>query len=498
MIAIYYKLANSYKFGFLEMFACCIILLIILPIIISVKDYYEHYSDIRLGFLPDLAIQISEPYNEHRISPIVESIKSKYSINFSLQGAMKNLTDSNFKVQQDVMNDESFFETIHKKMVLLGIDFQGSPLIQVLQDHKVSCEVKQLGEFGHWYIDVYNTAQLKTGNAYIIDGNNRINVRIFKRKDYYRIRYDETGNDDDIPFFDFLNHFISRFQKTAYSGIDADRFSSVKSDTKIDYFNTHLKRQLLAYAGLIFPPHPQYLSTIVSSNLLHSINKYDYITMANLSSKRYNIPIIAHDAFYFLPEQKLNNNLLLSNIKQFHEFIQDSDSQSFIYIYCESSYIDDIIKDIKKENIQATFLSRKQIVPSYFTEKGIVIICISTLYFLLILLCFCISFIKLIKFYSVFQDDLTLLKLYGYNFSIFSVSVIIIVLSSNIVSAFILNLFFNWNNQLLNTFYYPSIIFNWTNYLYTTLIFYSVVGFNYLCELYLLNNISYASRGKNQ
>jgi hypothetical protein len=469
-----------------------------MPIIMSIKDYYEHYSDIRLGFLPDLAVHISEPYNQKQIDSIIESIRNKYSIDFTLQGAMNVLPESNFKVQQDIMNDESFFETIPKKMTLLGIDFKGSKLIQVFQKKHISCEVKQFGEFGHWYIDICKPTQLGIGKAYIVDGKERIEIKIFDRKNYFRIRYDEKGNNDDIKFYNFLSHFINRFQKTDYSGIDADRFACLDSDSDINYFHTHLKRQILAYAGLIFPPNSSYLSTIVSSNLLHSINKYDYITMANLNSTQYNIPAIAHEAFYFLPEQKMIKSMLLSNIDQFKQFVRLSESQSFIYVYCDSRYIDDIINDISNEKIQATFMSRKQIVPSYFTEKKIVTICMSTLYCLLVMMCFCIVFIKLIKFYSVLQDDLTLLKLYGYHFSIFSVSVLIIVLLSNVISAILLSLYFNWNNNLLTNYYYPSIVFNWTNYLYTSLIFYCIIGMNYLCELHLLNNISYASRGKNQ
>jgi len=499
MISIYFRLAGAYKTGFLGLLSCCVITLFLLPLILSMKDFYENYSRIRLGFIPTVSIIFDEPYNAKTTDVILDEIKNKFIIDHSLQGAACLLKHANFNVQQDIMDQDSIFETIHKNKMLLGIDFKGNDQIFIKQDIQINCKVVQMGEFGSWYMDIEKSNDLHEGEAYLIDDQTRFPMRLSDRGDYYRLRYIETNTQQDALFFDFLNRFVHQFQKPAYTGIGTDRYTQqLENDKDIQYFHTYLKRHILAYTSLIFPSRSKYVPAIVSSDLLHSINKYDYITAANLSSKKYNIPVVAYDAFNLTPEQKMIPSMLLTHISHFNQYINRSDAQSFLYLYCNNNWADAIVHLIHQKKTHATCLTRKDIVPSYFLEKRIVSISIITLFSLFVCVYFCILLIKLIKFYSVFQDDITLLKLYGYNFSIFSTTLLFLTILANCLSACLLYLFILWNNLLLKAYYFPQIFMNWTNFAYASTIGWTVIVVCFFIENHMLKQLFYADRGKNQ
>jgi hypothetical protein len=499
MITIYYRIAGAYKSGFLGLFCCCVITLFLLPLILSVRDFYENYARIRLGFIPTVLMNIDSPYQANKINNILKEITTKYTIDHSLQGASCLLEHANFNVVQDVMDKDSMFETIHKNKMLLGIDFKGNDNITIQQDKQMSCKVIQMGEFGSWFMDIEKSQVLHEGNALLIDNQRRFHMHVSDRGDYYRLRYIETDTRHDVLFFDFLNRFVHQFQRPAYTGIGMDRYTQPhENDKEIKFFHIYLKRHILAYASLIFPSSSNYVPAIVSSDLLHSINKYDYITEAILSSSKYKIPVLANEAFNLAPEQNMNQSMLLSNIHHFYQYIAPSDSSSFLYLYCNNKWTDDIVRLIHQKNKNAKCLTRKDIVPSYYIEKAIVSVSILTLFFLFVCVFSCILLIRLIKFYSVFQDDLTLLKLYGYHFSIFSTSLSTLTILAHGVAAGFLYQFIYWNNQLLEAYYFPSLFMNWTNLFYSSLICWAIIAVCYICEKQTLKQLSYTDRGKNQ
>jgi hypothetical protein len=469
--------------------------------VLSIKEFYENYSAIRMGFIPTVSVKIKAPYDASQMDAIVKTIKSKFPIDHSLQGASCLLDHANFRVQTNEVLHEQMFATIHKKKKLLGIDFRGDHSIYIKQGQSlIKSNVIQMSEFGRWHFDIEKTDKLHEGEAHIIDLKKQYQVDVSDRGHYLRIHYVQKDPQEIISFFDFLNRFIAQFQKSTYAGIGTDRFVyTLDSDTdKIKYFQTYLKRYIIAYAGLVFQSQTDTLPVIVSSDLLHSINEYDNITLARLQTKSYNIPVIAYDAFNISPEQHMSKSMLLTNLTHFNTHIKKEDRHSFLYLYCNHKWADKIVDEITQINRQATCLTRHNIVPSYLREQNIVFISIMTLFSLFVGVYTCIVLIKLMKFHSIFQDDLTLLKLYGNQFTIFTTSVFMMTFIANGISALLFIRFIQWNNQLLESCYYPPILMNWTNFGYASLISWGIVLISLFLENRMLNQLNYAHRGKNQ
>jgi len=501
MISLYFKLASRYKYGFLSLLLCCTMTLFLLSMVLSIKDFYENYSTIRMGFIPTVSVTIETPYDAHQMDTIVNTIKNNFPIDHSLQGAACLLERANFHVEKNVALHKQMFATIHKKKQLIGIDFKGNHNLEIKQGGTIiSSKVIQMDEFGRWYLDIEKNNKLHEGEAYLIDSKNHFLVKLSDRGTYFRIHFIEKEAQAVIAFFDFLNRFIHQFQKPTYAGIGTDRFVyTLKKDSEnIKYFHIYLKRYIVAYAGLIFQSQTDVMPVIVSSDLLHSINEYDYITLARLQSKNYNIPMIAYDAFNISPEQHMSKSMLLTNLTHFNKHIKKAQSHSFLYLYCNHKWANKIVQMIHQMNNQAACLTRQNIVPSYLREQNIVFISILTLFSLFVGVYTCIVLIKLMKFYSIFQDDLTLLKLYGNQFAIFTISVLCMTIIANGISVLLFNQFIHWNNQLLDACYYPSIFMNWTNFVYASLISWGIVIISLFLENRMLNQLNYAHRGNNQ
>ena len=410
----------DYKWNFVGVFFSFVVILFLSTFLLTIRNYHSYYADIKFGFIPDVALTFDLPVKTDDLDALIEEIKAKFTINHVIQGGVKKIKDASFPVQNNWGNKNA--ETIEKNITVLGIDFRGNRKITILQDDReIKCEVLNIGKFGSWFIEIEKTGKIAEGICSLAVGEQKIEFLVTDYGSFFKLRYHNPDNGRCDLLYKFLNDFIERFIDTRYSGINVDRFANLENQRGNSYeFDIHQKRKILAYAGIIFGKFQERIPALLSLDLMRSINKYGYITETELRYDNHEYKLQVIDAFNFEPDQLFNKSVALINIHAFQKIFNFTSGYNLIYLYCDDSNSEQIVSYVQQKYPNVNHILRNDVISGFNKQRIVINFCVALLYVLFFAIVFCIVFIRLLKFYSVFQDELTLFKLYGFGLYIYS------------------------------------------------------------------------------
>jgi len=494
MIKIIFCIAKDNKLNLSGILITFITILILMTLVLSIRNYYHYYSEINYGFIPDIAVYFNNFDETDSLQKLTDEIKAEFNIKQIYQGVETLLKNVSFTINSN--------ETVQKDVTVLGLIFNGDKKIYISQSNKkYCCNVINIGEFGNFYIDIQKNSNLNDGSCMLLlDDENSLSIPmiVLDYDNFIRLRYNGQSKEHDNLLYNYLIKYINRFANIKYSGINMNRFEYFQETDKLtNWFNVFYKKYILAYSGIIFEGNKNRVSSLITSDLMRSISKYFNIKSTIMKYSNEQIYLQVLDTFNFKPEKKINKSIILMNYSNFINHLKLIPKKFFIYIYCDESVNKNLLKKINDTDSKVNCILKSEIIPDLLIEQSIVNNSIKLLYLLFTSIVFFIIFIKLVKFYSIYEDDLILLKIYGFNLPIFFIMTMIVSIPGILISYTLLYYFNIFNNLLLTKYYYPPLDFNWSALVYSLITCFLILIIIYFIEIRMFHNISFSS-GDNE
>ena len=159
-------------------------------------------------------------------------------------------------------------------------------------------------------------------------------------------------------------------------------------------------------------------SAVSSSYLAYDLNNLGILDNFIMSSSEIEFSASIRSTFNYNPEKLYDKNILLFNKKVLEEQFEVGDENNFIDIYVESQNIEklEILKEIILEyDPKAKFINQEEIIPSIAPKKRVFNILVVSFSVLIFGILFIAMYVVLRQFYSNFESELALLKLFGIN-----------------------------------------------------------------------------------
>ena len=219
--------------------------------------------------------------------------------------------------------------------------------------------------------------------------------------------------------------------------------------------------------------HPENRTAIASSYLAGDLNNLGILNDFTINVNDISFQSSIRSTFSYNPEKLYSKNILIFNKKVLEEQFNIGDKTNFIDIYFDENSMPNInaIKKIfSDDNLNATFILQNDIIPSIEPKKdafSIVLIGFSLFIFSIL---FVAMYIVLRQFYSNFEDELALLKLFGstkmYQTYINTISLLI----SSFLIYFLLKIQEDAINTIMENYFFTHYSFDFNNYIISLII----------------------------
>lgn len=496
---IYHSLLKHNCLNFIGLVISLSGMVIVFVLIFHVRDFYKYYEEVRAGFIPEIAVSFADDLKKKDIEKLLNDL-NLFNIKDIKVGARRQINNAKFSVESgESMNDSHHkMETLNKNIDIIGLRFDGDRHILLEQgSKKFTAKVLQIHYFGGWLIDIDKVANLKGEKAFICYQNFLIDVVLSDYGSYYQCEVANPRDSDQMKLFlNFMTDYISRFIGLQSTGIPPNRFDNLrKADRDLYELEMYKKRIVLAYAQLIFSKG-KVPRVLFSNPLFYSIAKYEQIKKTKLMMNQRQIPLMVIDSFYINSENYFNNNLILMNYKDYHSLFKTS-GYNLLFLYGKDFSSKKITEYIKENFEDANITMKHDAIPILKFQSNLVYFCMYLLLGLFLVVVSCILFIRLMKFYTVFEYELIFFKIYGLSVLVFSFMFSIIILVSIGFSYLFINIFVMANNRLLSAYYYPEIILTKDNYSYTGFIIAAIFVIVSVIEYFLFKKLNFGKRSEN-
>lgn len=209
-------------------------------------------------------------------------------------------------------------------------------------------------------------------------------------------------------------------------------------------------------------------SAVSSSYLAYDLNNLGILDNFTISSGSVEFISSIRSTFNYNPEKLYDKNILLFNRKVLEEQFDLGDKNNFIDIYVEAdnvSKLENLKKLILEYDPQAKFIMQEEIIPSIGPKKKVFNILVISFSILIFGILFIAMYVVLRQFYSNFESELALLKLFGINqpFQTY------INFTSFIISSALIYFVLNYEESIINSimmkFFFTKYDFDMFNYL---------------------------------
>jgi len=225
---------------------------------------------------------------------------------------------------------------------------------------------------------------------------------------------------------------------------------------------------------------------VSSSYLAYDLNNLGILDNFTMSSGDVEFSASIRSEFNYNPEKLYDKNILLFNKKVLQEQFGVGDENNFIDIYVEPhniSKLETLKKIILEYDPKAKFIMQEEIIPSIAPKKrvfNILVICFSILIFGIL---FIAMYVVLRQFYSNFESELALLKLFGINqpFQAYINSTSFFISSALIY--FVLKYEESIINSIMMKYFFTKYDFDMSNYLISLGILSIYIFVIYLLEI---------------
>ena len=490
-----FSLISNYKSGITSLWMSFVIILCLLTILLTIKTYFSYYASVSYGFIPEIAVFFKQGIDENQIIYVTDGLENKFQISHIRMGCIHSISNAYFLMKNDQYN---ITQTLKQNIQIIGVVLNANKDITIFQNgHQFISTVEDLDEFGSWFIKINKVKGLKPGKCEIVTHTDvHVPVDIFDATNCFNIRFasDDTGIQQ--AFYAFLNHFISRFTQLDSTGIDIDRFAGTHYQTdEANVFDIYQKRRIVAYANLIFEKDPAKIHALLSNDIMKRFSKYGSITQTTLCFEDKQIQLHALDSFNYKPEKKLENSVILINYDIFKELFKGSLNQKMMFIYTPEYYLKPMIQYIQLMTPDAVYIDKNQSIPSFMNQKLIINVCSQLLSILFFVIVLCIVNIRLLKFYSIFYEDLLIMKLYGFQSYLYSILLLIVLIFSSVIAYSILFVSHYFFNKLLIQFFYQPMSFPLMNYGLALLSCIVIFVIAFIVEYRLFHQLSYNTNG---
>ena len=229
-------------------------------------------------------------------------------------------------------------------------------------------------------------------------------------------------------------------------------------------------------------------SAVSSSYLAYDLNNLGILDNFTMSSSDVEFSASIRSTFYYNPEKLYDKNILFFNKMVLDEQFGIGDKNNFIDVYVEAdniSKLDALKKIILDYDKNAKFIMQEEIIPSIAPKKRVFSILVISFSVLIFGILFIAMYVVLRQFYSNFESELALLKLFGLNqpFQTY-INIISFLISSELIY-FILKYEESMLNEIMMKYFFTKYDFEMQNYAISL-----VILFIYIIIIYLLEVIS--------
>ena len=276
---------------------------------------------------------------------------------------------------------------------------------------------------------------------------------------------------------DFINYHRMVLKLKLYSFEDDDKDD--KQDATLVYLD-----ELTDLLDIIFAKNMGTLA-VSSSFLAQDLNNFGILDNFNIETKTTSFNINIRSTIEYNPEKYYNKNIIIVNKTVLDKYFSTANQNNYIDIYLKDISTDTInqIKSIVKQyDSDYKILLQEDIIPSIKAKKILFdsSFVIMSLFVLGIL--FVAMYIVLIQFYSNFNSELSLLKLYGSKIPYQT----FVNISSFVISIGLNYIFLLKENEIINTimlkYFFISYELNITDFVISATILAGYIFVIYLLE----------------
>jgi len=299
----------------------------------------------------------------------------------------------------------------------------------------------------------------------------------FKREENVELSYKRYIAQIVLNYINY-NRFVLNVKHYAF----VDEIQSQQSDKKeLVYLN-----ELTDFLDMLINKNPT--AAIGSTYLAKDLNNLGVLDNFIIASNDVEFVSSIRSTFNYNPEKIYNKNILYYNKAMFEQAFNVYDKNNFLDLYLQAHslrHIQNIKEVVNSFDPQAKFILQEQIIPSIAPKKkvfNIVVIFFSLLIFLIL---FISMYVVLRQFYSNFENELALLKLFGLNQAYQSYINLISFMIASVLIYFVLHYEESLINEIMMKYFFTKYDFEMSNYA-MSLVILSI----YILIIYMLERVS--------
>lgn len=229
-------------------------------------------------------------------------------------------------------------------------------------------------------------------------------------------------------------------------------------------------------------------SAISSDYMANDLNNFGVLDNFTIKVADNEFMANIRSTFYYKPEKIYKDNILIFNNKVLQNELNVGDLNNYIDVYLSQSNFDkiDAIKHIVLSvDKDAKFIAQDEIIPSIAPKKKMFNGVVITFSIFIFGILFVAMYVVLRQFYSNFESELALLKLFGSNQPYQTYINIISLVFSLFITFYVLKNQQEFINMIMQKYFFMTYNFDLNNYFISV----SVLGV-YVVVIYLLEFIS--------
>lgn len=308
-------------------------------------------------------------------------------------------------------------------------------------------------------------------------------IIVFKREERVELLYKRFISKILRNYFNY-NRFILNVKHYAFAD---------EADSEKDPFKEELVwlNELTDFLDLL--RNSTNNSAIASKYLANDLNNFGVLDNFNIKYKDREFSSNIRSTFNYNPENLYDKNILYFNRLVLKENFGIHNVNNFIDIYVKSddnARLEDIKNIIRTYDDKVKFIMQEEIIPSIEPKKKIfntVVFLFSSLIFLIL---FISMYVVLRQFYSNFESELALLKLFGLNNPYQTYINFISFFISSVLIYFILKYEESLINEIIMKYFFTSYEFEIVNYVLSLWILLIYILIIYMLEIISIKKLN--------
>ena len=273
------------------------------------------------------------------------------------------------------------------------------------------------------------------------------------------------------------NRFVLRVKNYAFDDEDEDALQRSQS-VELVWLN-----ELTDFLDMI--THTNGNLAVSSSYLAYDLNNLGILDNFTIASGDAEFVASIRSTFSYNPEKIYDKNILIFNKKVLEEQFGVGDENNFIDLYiddAQSEKLDALKQMILKLDPDAKFITQEDIIPSIGPKKHLFNIVVISFTLLIFGILFVAMYVVLRQFYSNFESELALLKLFGLNQPFQAYINTTSFFISAVLIYFVLKYEESLINEIMMKYFFTRYDFDMINYLISLLILALYIFIIYLLE----------------